>query len=46
MKFEEVLQIQQKCQNALRLWGYTEAKDQKDLLKFNPVAQIPKILKE
>ena len=22
MKFEEVKEIQQKCQNALRLWGY------------------------
>ena len=44
MKFEEVDGIQRKCQNALRLWGYTEAKNQNDLLKFNPVSELPKIL--
>ena len=46
MKFKEVDKIQQKCQKAMRLWGYAEAKDQMDLLKFNPVSEIPKVLKE
>ena len=46
MKFKEVDKIQQKCQNAMKLWGYAEAKDQMDLLKFNPVSDIPKILIE
>ena len=46
MKFKEVDKIQQKCQNAMKLWRYAEAKDQMDLLKFNPVSEIPKILIE
>ena len=44
MKYKEVDEIQRKCQNALRLWGYTEANNQSDLLKFNPVSELPKIL--
>ena len=44
MKFEEVNDIQQKCQNALKVWGYRNAKDELDLLSFNPVESIPSIL--
>ena len=46
MEFEEVAQIQQKCQKALRLWGYKDANDEFDLFRFNPVEPIPIILQE
>ena len=45
MKYEEVAQIQNKCQQALRLWGYRDAKDELDLLQFDPVEPLPTILK-
>ena len=44
MKFEEVAQIQDKCRQALRLWGYRDAKDELDLLQFDPVEPLPTIL--
>ena len=45
MKYEEVSQIQNKCQQALRLWGYRDAKDELDLLQFDPVEPLPTIFK-
>ena len=45
MKYEEVAQIQNKCQQALRLWGYRDAKDEFDLIQFDPVEPLPTILK-
>ena len=45
MNFDEVDKIQQKCQKAMKLWGYKEAKDQIDLFEFNPVNVMPNILK-
>ena len=45
MKYEEVAQIQNKCQQALKLWGYRDAKDELDLLQFDPVEPLPTILK-
>ena len=46
MKFEEVAQIQDKCWQALRSWGYRDAKDEFDLFRFDPVETLPTILLE
>ena len=44
--FTEVATIQDSCHEALRLWGYREAKDEFDLFRLDPVLplEMPEIL--
>ena len=40
LPWSEVQDIQQHCREALRLWGYEEAKDEQHLRSFMPVGQF------